>query len=427
MEITKNKVLQETVYKEEMENGLKVIIVPKKEFAQKYVMWSTHYGSIDNSFVVPGEKDVTKVPDGIAHFLEHKLFEQENGTNSLDTLTALGASANAYTTFNHTAYLFECTDNFEESLDELMDYVQNPYFTDENVEKEKGIIGQEIMMYDDSPEWRLYMQFLESAYYNIPINKDIAGTVESISKIDKEVLYKCYNTFYHPSNMVMIFVGNFEAEDIIAGVKKRLKPKEKQEEIQRITETEPENVKNNKVAKKMEVSMPMFLLGYKLKPCIEKEEQIKTHVAIEILLEIIAGKSSPLYQELYEKGLVMSEFGLDYDFEKSYAYITIDGQSKNPDEVIQKIQQKIDFVKANGIDENTFKRIKNVLHGEYVKQFNDVGKIARMFVSDYFKGVDTLDYIKIYENIDKEYVLEVLKDVFDKEKSVISLIEPQDN
>ena len=172
-------------------------------------MWATHYGSIDNKFVVPGEENVTEVPDGIAHFLEHKMFEQENGTNSLDALTALGVNANAYTTNNYTTYLFEATDNFYPALDELMDYVQNPYFTDENVEKEKGIIAQEIKMYDDYPDWVVYMNALKNMYKNNPVKIDIAGDVESIYKIDKEVLYKCYNTFYNPSNMVMCFSGDF--------------------------------------------------------------------------------------------------------------------------------------------------------------------------------------------------------------------------
>lgn len=209
MQIIENLSVKEKVYIDKLENGLTVMIVPKVGIRKKYVMWATHYGSIDNKFIVPGENKVTSVPDGIAHFLEHKMFEQENGTNSLDTLTALGVNANAYTTNDHTAYLFEATDNFYPALDELMDYVQKPYFTDENVEKEKGIIGQEITMYDDYPDWAVYMNALKNMYKNNPVNIDIAGTIESITKIDKDVLYKCYNTFYNPANMVMCFVRRF--------------------------------------------------------------------------------------------------------------------------------------------------------------------------------------------------------------------------
>ena len=184
----------------------------KNTTKKKYVIWGVNFGSIDNHFKVDGEE--IYIPDGVAHFLEHKMFEQENGKNSLDTLMALGIDANAYTTSDHTAYLFECTDHFYEGLDELMNYVQNPYFTNENVEKEKGIIAQEIRMYDDDPGWQLYMGILDCLYKNNPIKVDIAGTVESISKITPEVLYKCYNTFYALDNMTLVICGDFEPEKL---------------------------------------------------------------------------------------------------------------------------------------------------------------------------------------------------------------------
>ena len=234
MQIIENLKVKEKLYIEKLSNGLTVMIVPKPGMKKKYMIWGTNYGSNDNKFIVPGEQEVTEVPKGVAHFLEHKLFEQETGTNSLDTLTALGVNANAYTTNDHTAYLFECTDNFYEAMDELMDYVQHPYFTDENVEKEKGIIGQEIKMYEDDPGWQLYMNALDCMYQNNPIKIDIAGTVESISRIDKEVLYKSYETFYHPSNMVMVVCGNFKPTEILEEIKKRLIERKEQGEIKRI-------------------------------------------------------------------------------------------------------------------------------------------------------------------------------------------------
>ncbi len=221
MQIVENLKVKEKLYKEKLENGLTVMIVPKPGLQKKYIIWGTNYGSNDSKFIVPGEKEVTTVPDGVAHFLEHKLFEQENGTNSLDVLTALGVNANAYTTNNHTAYLYECTDRFYEALDEFMDYVQHPYFTDQNVEKEKGIIGQEIMMYDDYPEWVVYQNALNAMYYNNPVKLDVTGTIETINKIDKEILYKCYNTFYNPSNMAMVICGDFVPEKILQEVQKR--------------------------------------------------------------------------------------------------------------------------------------------------------------------------------------------------------------
>ena len=422
MRIIENTQVKEKLYIEELENGLTVMIIPKKGIRKKYVMWATHYGSIDNKFVVPGEENVTEVPDGIAHFLEHKMFEQENGTNSLDALTALGVNANAYTTNNYTTYLFEATDNFYPALDELMDYVQNPYFTDENVEKEKGIIAQEIKMYDDYPDWVVYMNALKNMYKNNPVKIDIAGDVESIYKIDKEVLYKCYNTFYNPSNMVMCFSGDFEPEELIKEIKKRLIEKPNQAEIKRIYEEEPEEIVQKRIEQTMEVSMPLFVIGIKDKLPNKEQDMVKKHIAIEILLNIIIGKSSNLYKELYENELLISEPFLEYEFTDNYAHVAITGTSKDPDKVLERIEQEIERLKTDGINLEHFERIKNMLYGNAVKEFNNVSDIARMFISDYFKGVNSFDYLESYKQITPEYTLEILKEVFLKEKTVISII-----
>jgi len=426
MQIIENSKVKEKLYIEKLENGLTIMIIPKKNIQKKYIMWATNYGSIDNKFIVPGEKEVTEVPDGIAHYLEHKMFEQENGKNSLDVLTALGVNANAYTTTNHTAYLFECTDNFYPALDELMDYVQNPYFTDENVEKEKGIISQEIMMYDDYPEWAVYMNAMKSMYEKHPINIDIAGTVESIKEIDKEVLYKCYNTFYNPANMVMCVSGDFEPESILEEIKKRLIEKPKQGEIKRIFEPEKKEIIKKEHIQKMEVSMPIFVIGIK---DIEKtpeemseEEKVKKHIAIEILLNIIIGKSSPLYKKLYENELLMSEPYGEYEFAKNFAHIAITGQSNDPKKVLQEIQNEIQKINKNGIQEEQFNRVKNMIYGNYIKEYNDVSNICRMFISDYFKGINSFQYLENYEQVTKEYTKQILEDVFKPEQTVISII-----
>ncbi len=422
MQIVENLSVKEKLYIEKLENGLTVMIIPKKGIRKKYVMWATHYGSIDNKFVVPGEEESTEVPDGIAHFLEHKMFEQENGTNSLDVLTELGVNANAYTTNNYTTYLFEATDNFYPALDELMDYVQNPYFTDENVEKEKGIIAQEIKMYDDYPDWVVYMNALKNMYKNNPIRIDIAGSVDSIYKIDKEVLYKCYNTFYNPSNMVMCFSGDFEPEELIKEIEKRLVEKPSQGEIKRIYENEPEEIAQKRTEKTMEVSMPLFVIGIKDKIPEDDQDVVKKHIAIEILLNIIIGKSSKLYKELYENKLLISEPFLEYEFTNNYAHVGITGGSPDPDKVLEKIESEIDRLKQEGLNEEDFKRIKNMLYGNSVKEFNNVSDIARMFVTDYFKGVNSFDYLESYKQITTEYAYEILKEVFLKEKTVISIV-----
>ena len=420
MQIIENLQVKEKLYIEKLENGLTVMIIPKTGIRKKYVMWATHYGSIDNKFVIPGEEKVTEVPDGIAHFLEHKMFEQENGTNSLDVLTALGVNANAYTTTNYTTYLFEATDNFYKALDELMDYVQHPYFTDENVEKEKGIIAQEINMYNDYPDWEVYMNALKCMYKNNPIIIDIAGTVESIQKIDKDILYKCYNTFYNPSNMLMCFCGDFNPEDLIKEVKNRLVEKKPQGEIKRIYQEEPANIVEKRKEQTMEVSMPLFVIGIKDK--LEKENIVKKHIAIEILLNMLIGKSSDLYKDLYQEELLISEPFLEYEFGEDYAHVAISGASKDPDKILEKLLEQINKMKKEGIKEEDFNRIRNMLYGNAVKEFNSVSDIARMFVTDYFKGINSFDYLETYKQITMQYAKQVLEDTFKEENTVISII-----
>ena len=426
MQIIENSKVKEKLYVEKLENGLTVMIMPKKNIQKKYMIWATNFGSIDNKFIAPNDKEETNIPDGVAHFLEHKMFEQQNGTNSLDTLTALGVNANAYTTTDHTCYLFECTDNFYPAMDELMDYVQNPYFTDQNVEKEKGIIGQEIQMYDDYPSWAVYMNAMKCMYKNNPIIIDIAGSIESISKIDKEVLYKCYNTFYHPSNMVMCFAGDFEPETLIEEVKIRLKPTEKHGEIKRIYPEEPEQIVKKENTQNMEVSMPIFVIGIKdvidNKNCTSSNI-VKKHIAIEILLNMLIGKSSKLYKELYEAELITGEPYLDYEFSKQYAHVSITGQSNDPKKVLEKFEAEIKQMKENDIDLAHFQRVKNMIYGNYVKEYDDVAEICRMFVGDYMKGINSFEYIEEYEQVTPEYTKQVLEEVFKEDKTVLSIVE----
>ena len=421
MQIIENSKVKEKLYIEKLENGLTIIIIPKKDVQKKYVIWGTNYGSNDSKFIVPGENKETEVPKGVAHFLEHKMFEQENGINSLDTLTALGVDANAYTTNDHTAYLFECTENFYPALDELMDYVQHPYFTDENVEKEKGIIGQEIMMYDDYPEWKVYLNALEAMYYEHPVKLDITGTIETISHINKEILYKCYNTFYNPSNMAMVICGDFEPLELIEEIKKRLVNREANGEIKRIYPKEPENVVRNKIEQKMDVSQPLFTIGIKDK-IVEEKERVKKHIAIEILLNMLIGKSSKLYKNLYDKEILFSVPSLDYEFARGYAHVLITGQSKKPEDVFECFKEEVEKVKQNSIDSKEFDRIKKRIYGEYIKEYNDVSDISRMFLSDFFKGINSFDYLEEITIINKEYVEQVLNEVFKNEKMILSIV-----
>ena len=421
MQILESKKADEKAYIEKLDNGLTVIIIPKNNTNKKYVIWGTHFGSIDNRFIMPKTGEEVFIPDGVAHYLEHKMFEQENGKNSLDVLMALGLDANAYTTNDHTAYLFECTDNFYEGLDELMDYVQHPYFTDENVEKERGIIGQEIKMYDDEPGWQLYINALDCLYKKNPVKIDIAGSIESISKIDKEVLYKCYNTFYNPSNMVLTVCGDFEPEKILQEIKNRLIEKEEQGEIKRIYEKEEQGINQKYKETEMDVSNPIFMIGFKDEELASKDI-VKKHIAIEIILNILCGKSSNLYKDLYNQGILMSTPDVDYEFTDQYAHVLISGQSKEPKKVEERLKDEINKLKKDGISENDFNRMKKKVYGDYVIEYNSVADIARMFMADYFKGINSFDYIEKYDEITLEYTNEILNKIFNNENMVMSVV-----
>ncbi len=416
MEIIKNNKINETEYIETLENGMKIIVIPKKNTKKKYVIWSTKFGSIDNNFIDPTTNTEVKVPDGVAHYLEHKMFENENGVDSLYKMMALGLDANAYTTNDHTAYLFGCTDNFYEGLDELMDFVQHPYFTDENVEKERGIIGQEIGRYDDEPSWELYVNAMDCLYKNNPIKLDIAGTVESISKITKEILYSCYNTFYHPSNMVMCISGDFEPEKIIEEVKKRLIPREKMAEIKRIYPEEPKGINKKEKEANMGINMPLFMIGYKDEL---QEDKVKEDLAVQIIFNSLLGKSSKVYQELYNEGLLQTSLDSSYEYSKTYAHALIGGESPNPKKVYEKIKETI---KNEEISKEDFERSKKKIYGDLVSEYNDVENIGRMYLSDAIKDVNSMEYIDKIDDISLEYVNEILRKLFKENESIISIV-----
>ena len=423
MEVINCSLIKEKAYVDKLENGLKVIVIPKKDTNKKYIIWGTNFGSNDNRFIYPETGEEVIVPDGVAHFLEHKMFEQPNGTNSLDTLMALGLDANAYTTNDHTAYLFECSEDetFYKGLDEFMDYVQSPYYTDQNVEKEKGIIGQEIMMYDDDPGFQLYLDTLKCLYEKFPIRIDIAGSIETIAGIHPDILYKCYNTFYNPGNMVLVVSGNFEPEEIKKEIISRLKPSKDIGKITRIFEEEPEEIYKDYIEKTMSVSMPIFMVGIKDK-VVSPEERVKRHMAIEVILGLVAGKSSELYKNLYENQHIFGEIDYEYEFSKNYAHVLISGQSNNPQLVKDMLITEFEKLKNKGIDKENFERVKRKIYGDFVTEFNDVASIGRMFLADSIKEVKTFDYVDKYNEITIEYAMNILKEVFNEDKVALSVV-----
>ncbi len=419
MQVIENNQIKEKLYIEKLDNGLVVMILPKKT-RKKYIVWSANFGSIDNKFYAPGEKELTVVPDGIAHYLEHKLFEQENGKNSLDVLTSIGVEANAYTTNDHTAYLYECTDHFDEALEEFMNYVQNPYFTDENVEKERGIIEQEIMMYDDYPEWKVYMNAMKAMYKDNEINIDVAGTIETIANIDKEKLYKIYNSFYRPDNMVLVLTGDFVPAEILEKIKSKITIKNVDKKTIRKYNQEQNEIVNPYVEKKMNISMPLVLMAYKDNDLTSNK--VKKDLVIDILGNILFGRSTDVFEKLYEDGKLIAEPTIDYEFSKTYSHVMIQFQSDEPEDVIKEITNKIEKIKKDGVNEEDFQIAKKKIYGEIVKDYNEVSNIATAIVSDYFKGINTLDYFDAVNEIDKSYAEKVLKELFVEDLKVVSII-----
>ncbi len=414
----------EVLYQYKHSSGLKAFVIPKKGYSKKYATFSTHYGSTDNEFIIPGDTQLTKVPDGTAHFLEHKLFEQKDGS-VMDKFSRLGSNPNAYTSFNQTVYLFSCTDRFEENLSLLLNYVQNPYITEESVNKEKGIIGQEIMMYQDDPGWRVFFNLLGAFYSKLPVRIDIAGTAESISKIDRETLYKCYNTFYHPSNMVILVVGDVEPQSVFKQVESALEKTDARNEISRISPQEPETINMCYVEQSLEVSKPIFQMGYRDNRLDGiGTELLKREVAVKLLLDMVTGRSSNLYEQLYSEGLINSTFEFDFTIEKGYAFSALGGESPDPGKVRERFCQTVHEIKKRGLERDTCERLTGAMLGRYMRQLNFVERVSHSFISVYFKGVNMFDYLKVYDKITFEYINRVFEEHFNQENLALSVIKP---
>ena len=420
-----NVKIDEKLYLKEMESGLKIYFIPKKGYTKKQAIFATKYGSIDNIFVPIGEKNNLEVPEGIAHFLEHKLFDESEGDIS-DKFAHLGSDVNAYTSFNQTAYLFNTSDNFYESLELLINFVQSPYFTDENIEKEKAIIEQEIDMYKDDSGWRVYFNCLNAMYKDHPIKIDIAGTPDSIEKINKELLYKCYNTFYHPTNMVLAIVGDLSFEKIIDVVdKSERKDYEKLQNIERFLPEEGKLINKALIEEKMMISTPLFNIAFKDLQCgLIGLEQIKKDLITNMILEILFGSSSIFYNKLYDEGLIDSSFDAYYIGKDSYGHSLIEGEANKPKEVYKRLLEFLqEPIEAILLEEN-FQRIKKNYIGEFLMGCNSIGFLINNFVDFYFDNFLLIDYLDLLESIKYDDLIERFKEHFKKEYVVLSIINP---
>ena len=417
MQTRTSSIIKDKYYRIDHPTGLTIYVYPKKDVLSTYAIVGTNFGSVNTSFSVDGGEKIT-VPDGIAHYLEHKLFESEEG-DAFTRYALTGADANAYTSFEKTCYLFSCTSKFAESLEILLDLVQSPYFTAQTVAKEQGIIAQEIKMYDDSPEWRVMFNTLVGMYHKHPVRIDIAGTVESIAEITAEKLYDCYNSFYNLHNMVMCIVGNTTVEEVRSLADKLLKPCEKKN-VTSYFEEEPYSVAQDYIEQKLPVAMPLFCLGFKQNA--EKPATSKELANIDILLQAIASPSSTLYDTLMNEGLINDSFSYEFMEGPHYANIMFEGESRDPKKTAEIIKDYIRKIKSDGIDKEDFEIAKYAVYGSTVARFNSNRDIANTLVGLHFSGNDLFDYLDAVANADIESITAMLDKVLDPDNCTLSVI-----
>ena len=381
MKEIKSEILGEKYFEVDHKSGLKIFIMPKENYSSSYAVFGTKYGSIDTKFKRSDSDEWITVPEGIAHFLEHKLFENED-LDAFARYAKTGASANAYTSFDKTCYLFQCSGNFEASLEILLDFVTHPYFTKETVEKEQGIIGQEITMYYDVAGWMSTFNLLRCLYKNHPVRIDIAGTVESIAQITDRLLYDCYNTFYNLNNMCLAVVGDVTPEQVLAVCDKMLEKAEPLS-IERSFDDEPREIVESYAEYNLAMSMPVFSFGYK-EECKDLTQNLRKMIEVNILLEILAGDTFGLYNKMFDNGLINTSFSKEYFTGFGYEAIMFDGESVNPQAVADEIKKAVAAHRADGIDDEQFENARRSLYGREIMEYNDIDSIANAVLSAYF-------------------------------------------
>lgn len=415
--------LKETLYHKKMENGLQVYVLQKQGFEKTYGLFSTNFGSIDTTFTPINQDKMIKVEDGIAHFLEHKMFDMEDGDAS-EKFAKLGASSNAFTSSSRTCYLFSTTSNEYQCIELLLDFVQSLHLTKESVEKEKGIICQEIKMYDDDPDWRVYFGSIQNLYQTHPVAIDIAGTVETVNATTKEMLETCYQTFYHPSNMMLFIVGNVDPKKAIDIIDKNQRKKEfvKVDQIVRKENREPADVKRKVNQMKMDVEMNKIIVSIKINDVLkDPKEKIIRELSINTLFDLFFSKSSSLYNEWLHKGIINDSFSASFTQEKDYCFIQIGGDVDDVTLLEKTIFHFIEHIDDIEIKEEDFKRIQRKNIGNFITMFNSPESIANLFSRYYFEGIFAMDLIDMMESLTIDNIKDVRK-YFDPKFATTTII-----
>ena len=411
----------EAVCRETLPNGLRINIVPKRDYAKSYAFFATRYGGMDTRFCLNGKWLDT--PAGIAHYLEHKMFDTKEG-NALQELAKNGAEPNAFTSNAITGYYFDSTTHFEENLEILLSFVSVPYFTEESVAKEQGIIGQEIRMIEDNPDWQLYMRMMQALYSASPARTAIAGTVESISHITAETLYNCHKAFYTSSNMVLTVVGNVDPVHVV-DIARRILPREGGPAIPRDYGTEPAQVAEKETKLAMEVSCPQFLTGFKCTPAEDGEGYMRQSLIGDMACDILLGDSSPLYLRLYDQGLINTSFGGAFEMMPGVAYLYAGGDSKDARAVAAEIQKEARRLTEEGINEDFYQRVRRASFGSNLRGLNSFENIAVSLSEGYFHRYDPFRFPPVFDTITKEDITAFLRENLTEDRAVLSEIVPK--
>lgn len=420
-EIIKSAKINEQYMRIKHPSGCTICLYPMEGFSTVYAMFGVDFGSIDTAFKMPGDSVFTSVPEGAAHFLEHKLFENKEG-DAFDLFGRTGTNANAFTSFDKTVYLFYCSQKFEENLEILLNFVQNPYFTDESVEKEKGIIEQEIMMYNDDPDWRLLADSYLAVYHEHPVRIPIAGTKESIAGIDKETLYRCYKAFYSLDNAYISIAGGFDADKALEICDRLLKPSS-QSKAEKLKHCEPYEIKEKTVKVKLPCSKPMFEITYKFHE-MEPSEAKKAYVVYSMMLEVSLGRTSAFYSEMYERELLDDSFEMGAWTLRGLFMCCISGDSKDPELLFRKINDELARLKNDLPDKAEFENIKKRVYGALLSGYSDVGMVANSMLTAEMMNLTAFDVIEIASKVTYEDIVEALR-TLDLDNCSISIVEPE--
>jgi len=419
-----SELLGERYQKIQHASGLLVYVFPKK-LTTSYAMLATRYGSVNNAFRLSDEARVTEVPDGIAHFLEHKLFENEDGSDSFERFAALGADANAYTSYDRTAYLFSCTENFDACLEELLRFVTHPHFTNASVAKEQGIIAQEIREYDDSPWERCFQNLLEAMYQNHPIRNNICGSVESIAQITPEMLDRCHRVFYRPSNMVLAVCGDLDTDAVMRVVDRSMPTTADSDAITRVFPTEPAEVGTAYVEAEMPISKPIFSIGIK-DPSVPTDPvaRFRRDVTLALLDDVLFSRAGEFYSALFEEGVITPNFASGYSCAEGFGFHCISGESDTPEVVLERLRAHIARMCEAGIPEEDFERCRRVMYADELRAFDSTEEIASRIVAYTLDGVELFSYLPTLQQIKREEAESLLREMLRDELFTLSVIRP---